>query len=98
MIAELQCLPDPKGTADSAYAHVDAAIAVVRRAGLSYRVGALGTTFEGPPEAVWPVLREAHEAALKAGAGSVVSVIKVAESSGDTLSMDDLTEKYGNRP
>jgi len=84
MIAEIQCLPSPAGTPESAYAHIEAAIAVVADSGLSYEVGALGTTLEGPPDAVWAVLRRAHEATLagatSTGADSVVSVLKVFQS------------------
>lgn len=94
MIAEIQVLPNPAGTADDRYAHVDAAIAALRASGLTAEVGALGTTIEGPPDEVWAVLRAAHEATLGAGAGSVVTVVKVAEGaasgpdSGPTI--DDL--------
>lgn len=80
MIAEIQCLPTPAGTPESTYAHIEAAIAVVSASGLAYEVGALGTTVEGPAEAVWTVLRRAHEATLASGASSVVTVLKVFES------------------
>jgi uncharacterized protein YqgV (UPF0045/DUF77 family) len=86
MIAEIQCLPSPAGTPESAYAHIEAAIAVVADSGLTYEVGALGTTLEGSPDEVWAVLRRAHEATLAdagataAGAESVVSVLKVFQS------------------
>ena len=80
MLAEIQVLPQPLGTEADRYAHVDAAIAVIEAAGLTYEVGALGTTVEGPPDAVWPLLRAVHEATLAAGAQGCVTVIKVAEA------------------
>lgn len=80
MLAEIQVLPQPLGTDADRYAHVDAAIAVVEAAGLTYEVGALGTTVEGPPDRVWPLLRAVHEATLAAGAEGCVTVIKVAEA------------------
>lgn len=83
MIAEIQVLPSPAGTDSSRYAHVDAAIAALKASGLRTEVGALGTTIEGPPDAVWAVLRAAHEATLSSGAGGVVTVIKVAEGATD---------------
>jgi uncharacterized protein YqgV (UPF0045/DUF77 family) len=83
MIAEIQVLPQPAGTPDDRYAHVDAAIAVLRDSGLRMEVGALGTTVEGPPDDVWAVLRRAHEATTAAGAQGVVTVIKVAEGEAD---------------
>ena len=55
MIAEIQCLPSPAGTDDTRYAHVDAAIAAIRASGLRTEVGPLGTSIEGPPDAVWAV-------------------------------------------
>ena len=94
MIVEIQCLPNPPGTDDNRYAYVEAAIAVIQRSGLHHAVSALGTTIEGPPERVWQVIREAHEACLKAGSSSLVSVIKVAQSTGDGPTMADLTGKF----
>ncbi|MGK2966533.1 MAG: thiamine-binding protein [Tepidiformaceae bacterium] len=94
MIAEIQVLPTPPGTADSKYAHVEAAIGVIEASGLKYEVGALGTTVEGEADAVWALLRAAHEAVLAAGAGSVVSVIKVGESSSAGMTIEGLTGKF----
>ena len=48
--------------------------------GLAYEVGALGTTIEGEPDAVWRVAREAHEAVLAAGANGLVTVLKVEQT------------------
>ena len=94
MIVEIECLCNPPGTDQNRHAHVEAAIAVVQRSGLSYEVGALGTTLEGPPDRLWPLVREVHEACLKAGAASLVSVIKVAQSAGDGPTMSGLTQKF----
>ena len=80
MLAEIQVLPQPLGTEADHYAHVDAAITVVAAAGLAYEVGALGTTVEGPADAVWALLRAVHEATLAAGAEGCVTVIKVAQA------------------
>ncbi len=96
MIIEIQCLPNPPGTAEQRYAHVEAAIAVVQASGIRYEVGALGTTIEGEPDEAWPVARAAHEACLRAGAASVVTVIKVAEAATEAnrVGIDDLIGKY----
>lgn len=83
MIAEIQVLPSPSGTAEDRYAHVDAAIAVLRGSGLLVEVGALGSTIEGPPDEVWSVVRRAHEATLASGADGLVTVLKLAEGGGD---------------
>jgi len=90
MIAEIQCLPTPSGTEAAPYRHIEAAIAAVADSRLHYEVGALGTTVEGPDDAVWAVVRAAHGATLAAGAQSVVSVVKLFSSSGDAPGMDDL--------
>lgn len=91
MIAEIQCLPNPAGRPDDPHAHVEAAIAVIAGSGLHYEVGPLGSTFEGEPDAVWDVLRRAHEATLAAGAESAIAVIKLADAQ---KSMDELTRKF----
>jgi uncharacterized protein YqgV (UPF0045/DUF77 family) len=92
VIAEIQCLPSPAGTPDNPYAHVEAAIAVIQESGLHYEVGPLGTTLEGDADAVWAVLRAAHEACLTAGATGLISVVKFAEV--PTKTMDNLTRKF----
>lgn len=95
MIVELQCLPSPPGTADTPYAHIEAAIRLIQGSGLKYEVGALGTTIEGPPDAVWAIARQAHEACLSAGAIGLVSVIKVEQSNADEPpTIDSLTAKF----
>lgn len=96
MIVELQCLPTPSGTPDDLHAHVEAAIEVIQSSGLGYEVGPLGTSFEGPAQEVWPVLRRAHEACLAAGADRLMSIVKVYESADESagMSMDRLTHKF----
>jgi uncharacterized protein YqgV (UPF0045/DUF77 family) len=99
MLVEIQVLPNPPGTADAPYRHIDAAIARIAGSGVRYEVGALGTTLQGAPDDVWPLVRAAHEAVLAAGAGQVVSVIKVAEASVDdaALSIERLTAAHRGR-
>lgn len=95
MIAEIQVLPTPAGRPEDTYAFVDAAIDVLARSGLRYEVGPLGTSFEGAPDEVWPVLRKVHEAALGAGASTVVTVVKLAEGAdGSGPAIDDLVGKF----
>lgn len=96
MIVEIQVLPTPPGTADERYAHVNAAIAEIRASGLLFEVGPLGTSIEGPADELWPLLRRVHEATMRAGAASVVSVVKVAERATDdeALTMGSLTDKH----
>ncbi len=95
MIVELQCLASPAGVPDDPYRHIDAAIAVVQSSGLNHEVGALGTTVEGEPDEVWPLMRAVHEACLKAGAAGVVTVIKVEQAAGgDAPTIASLTGAF----
>jgi uncharacterized protein YqgV (UPF0045/DUF77 family) len=93
VLAEIQVLPSPAGNDDARYAHVDAAIAVLRSAQVRVDVGALGTTVEGAPDDVWTAMRAAHEATMRSGADSCISVIKAYSGAS---SFDDLVS--GHRP
>ena len=100
MIIEVQCLPQPLGSPTDRYAHVDAAIAVIQASGLPYEVGALGTTVEGEPDVLWPLIRAVHEATLLAGATAEVTVIKVAEAAAgaEQPTVAGLTDKFRGDP
>ena len=91
IIAELQVAPSPPGTDENPHAHVEAAIAVIADSGLTYEVGALGTTLEGPADRVWDTVRAAHEAMLVAGARSGLSHLKIASVN---RSIDSLTRAF----
>ncbi|MFY7855502.1 MAG: thiamine-binding protein [Rubrivivax sp.] len=95
MLAEIQVIPRPLGTAQERYRHVDAAIAVIQASGLRYEVHALGTVVEGPPEKIWPLLQAVHQATLEAGAERTLSVIKVssgAQAGGPRV--EDLVRRF----
>lgn len=95
MIVEIQVLPTPSGDANDRYANVHAAIEVIEASGITYEVGPLGTTIEGDPDEVWPLLRRIHEATLAAGANSCISVVKIAQSTlDDAPTMATLTDRY----
>jgi uncharacterized protein (TIGR00106 family) len=95
VIAEIQVIPRPAGTAADRYKHVDAAIGVIQASGLKYEVHGMGTVIEGPPEKIWPLLQAVHQATLEAGAERTLSVIKVssgAEAGGPRV--EDLVRKF----
>ena len=95
MIAEIQVIPRPLGTASDRYKHVDAAIALIQGSGLRYEVHALGTVIEGPPEKIWPLLQAIHQATLEAGAERTLSVIKIASSlQAGGARVEDLVRKF----
>jgi len=82
MIVEIQCLPFPPGTPENRFQHIEAAISVIRDSGLKYEVAALGTTIEGPPDVLWPLVRRVHEACIESGARGIVTVLKVEQRAG----------------
>lgn len=96
MIVELQVLPFPPGTDTVRYAHVEAAIAVIQASGFPYEVGPLGTSVEGEPDQLWPLIRAVHEATLISGADGVVSIIKVEQARQERpqSTMASLTNKF----
>ncbi len=98
MIVEIECLPTPPGTAAVEFEHVERAIAVIQQSGLKYEVGALGSTIEGDPDELWPLLRRVHEACLESGADSLVSIIKVGQRAvaDDAPWMEGLTAPFRN--
>jgi len=100
MIVEIQVVPDPSGDPDQPYRHVDAAIAVISASGLSYDVGALGTTVEGPASRGWPLLQAVHEACLGSGARRVLTYVKLADWADDESAPTaaDLTTKHRDHP
>lgn len=99
MIVEIQCLASPPGTSDDRYRHIEAAIAVISSSGLKYEVGALGTTIEGEPDELWPLVRRAHEACLASGAQGLVSVVKFEQSAAaEPPTIASLTQKFRAAP
>jgi len=96
MLVEIQVLPTPLGTSDDRYRYVDAAIARIAASGERHDVGALGTTIEGDTNALWALVRAAHDATLAAGATQVVTVIKIAQGADDAsgLTIDALTARH----
>jgi uncharacterized protein YqgV (UPF0045/DUF77 family) len=96
MLLEIQCVSSPLGIEGDYYMHIEAAIAVIEQSGLTYEVGALGTTVEGEPDQIWALSRAVHEATLLSGADSCVSIIKVAQSRlvEDSATIDSLTSKF----
>lgn len=75
-----------------AYRIVDAAIRVIQASGVKYEVGPLETTLEGEDlDQLIEVAKQAHRACFEAGAGKVVTIIKIA----DTLEGTTIDEKVG---
>jgi uncharacterized protein YqgV (UPF0045/DUF77 family) len=96
VIIDIEVVPRPLGTDANTYAHVEAAIALARQSGLHHEVHALGTTIEGDPDVLWPLVRAMHESCLTSGADAVITFVKFAQQTGGASqpTMDELTAKF----
>ncbi len=60
---------------------VDKAIEAIQASGVKYEVGPLETTLEGDDlDQLLEVAKAAHRACFEAGAGAVVTIIKIADA------------------
>jgi len=73
----IQCLPRSGGTKEEIYRLVDEAIAAIDKTGLKYTVCPMETVVEGPLDELFAAAKAAHEAVLNAGAGKVMTYIKL---------------------
>ena len=79
---------------DDVYPVVDHAIEAIAATGLHYEVGPLETTIEGDDlDALLAAAKAAHLAAFEAGAGKVVTIIKIADAVEGTT-IEQKTGKY----
>jgi uncharacterized protein (TIGR00106 family) len=66
---------------EDVYHVVDKAIEVIQASGVKYEVGPLETTLEGDDlDELIEVAKAAHRACFAAGAGRVVTIIKIADA------------------
>lgn len=91
IIAELSIIPQDCGDTSPI---IDLAIDVIRRSGLRYEVGPLGTTIEGDREAVFRVLRQAHEAVVRGGPGRVITEIRIDDRGESNVTIEREVERY----
>jgi uncharacterized protein (TIGR00106 family) len=79
---------------EDAYSIVDKAINAIQASGVKYEVGPLETTLEGDDlDQLLEVAKSAHRACFEAGAGKVVTIIKIADALEGT-SIDEKIGKY----
>jgi len=65
---------------DDVYAVVDKAIEAIQASGVKYEVGPLETTLEGEDlDRLLEAAKSAHRACFEAGAGKVITIIKIAD-------------------
>ncbi len=76
------------------YAVVDKAIEAIQASGVKYEVGPLETVLEGDDlDQLIEVAKAAHRACFAAGAGKVVTIIKIADALAGT-SIEGKVGKY----
>jgi uncharacterized protein (TIGR00106 family) len=90
VVAEFSVIPLIEG---SLRPYVKVALAEIEKSGLKYEVGAMGTTVEGELDEVMAAMMNAHRAVLAAGAGRVVTSIKIDERQGG-LSIEGKLEGF----
>lgn len=91
IVAELSITPLETGDTSRV---VDLAIDVIRRSGLRYEVGPLGTSVEGERDEVFRVLKAAHEAAVREGTGRVVTEIRIDDRGDSNVTIAREVERY----
>jgi uncharacterized protein YqgV (UPF0045/DUF77 family) len=80
--------------ADNAYFIVGKAIQAIQASGVKYEVGPLETVLEGDDlDQLLEVAKSAHYACFEAGAGKVVTIIKIADALQGT-SIEEKLSKY----
>ena len=90
VVAEFSIVPAVDG---SLRPYVKAAVSEIEKSGLDFEVGAMGTTLEGELDEVIEAIKKAHRAVLAAGAGRLVTSIKIDERK-DGLSMTGKLEGF----
>ena len=72
---------------------VDKAIEVIQQSGVKYEVGPMETVMEGRFDELMEVAKKAHLACLEAGAGQVMTLIKIGDNTCGTT-IEEKTAKY----
>lgn len=71
----LQVLPSVPS--EEVYPVVDKVIELIANSGVRYEVGPMETTMEGDLDVLLDIVRKAQEICIEAGAGSVMSIVKI---------------------
>ncbi len=83
----------PIGVEDG-YAAVDEVIAVIAASGLKYEVDAMSTAVEGELDELFAVARAAHERALRTGAHTVLTTLRIHDSRERAPTIEDKVGKH----
>lgn len=90
----IQVLPEAPND-DELCRIVDEVIDYIAQQGYNYYVGPFETTIEGPYEELMDIVKECQHIAIRAGAPSVASYVKVSyRPEGEVLSIEKKIGKY----
>jgi uncharacterized protein YqgV (UPF0045/DUF77 family) len=85
----------PRANANSnTIAIVDKVLALVKKSGITYEVGPMETTMEGDLDSLLDIVREAQDIAIKAGAQSVFTNVKISYSPKGVLTIAQKVTKH----
>jgi len=76
MIVDVSVVPIGTGST-SVSRYVRAAFKVIKRSGLKYRAGPMGTSLEGDWDTVFATIRQMHEACVRLGAMRILTTIRI---------------------
>lgn len=91
-LVSIQIIPKTERNED-VYTYVDAAIAVVDEADITYQVNALETTMEGELSELLAIVQKMNDKMVALGAINIISQVKILHQPAG-ITMDTLTEKY----
>jgi uncharacterized protein (TIGR00106 family) len=91
-LVSIQIIPKAQSSQEL-YSLVDAAIEVIKQAGVKYEVHPLETTMEGEFSQLMGIIEKMNQRMIELGSPNVISQIKILFQP-EGITMDRLTEKY----
>lgn len=76
------------------YNIVDAAIEIIKKSGVKYKVCPFETVMEGEYDVLMKIVEEIHEACYKAGADNLLCNIKIQTNKEGFVTIEDKMGKY----
>ena len=92
MIVDVSVVPIGTGGA-SVSRFVRAALEVVRKSGLRFRIGPMGTSLEGDWDAIFATIRQMHEVCIKLGAVRLLTTVKIDDRRDKSQTMQDKLDR-----
>jgi uncharacterized protein YqgV (UPF0045/DUF77 family) len=89
----LQIIPKAKDDKNM-IAIIDEVIALISRSGVRYEVGPMETTMEGDLDTLCDIVRKAQDIAIKKGASSVFSNIKILYNPDGVMTIEEKVTKH----